>query len=56
LGADEAVTASDLFGEGRHETLPVDGDVKGGVDAGQQFGDMQRGSGSLEYVIRHVYL
>jgi hypothetical protein len=56
LGADEAVTARDLFGERGDEALPVDGEVEAGTDASQQFGDMQGSTGSLEYVIGHIYL
>jgi hypothetical protein len=56
LGTQEAVATGDLFGEGRDEAFAVYGEVKGRVDAGQEFGDVQGGSGPLEYVISHIHL
>jgi hypothetical protein len=48
--------AGDLLSEGRDQALAIDGDAKGGVDAVQQGGDVERGPGLLEYVIGHVNL
>jgi hypothetical protein len=48
--------AGDLFGEGRDQALAIDGDAKEGMDAGEQFGDMERGAGFLKYVIGHINL
>jgi len=56
VGADEAITTGDFFGERRDEALAVDGDMKGGTEAGQQFGDMERSMGFPEYVICHIHL
>jgi len=56
LGAKEAIATGDLFGEGGDQSLAVDGDVEGGMDTDQQFGDMQGGAGPLEYVVCHVNL
>src|SRR5674476_1596385 len=56
LGAEEAVLAGDFLGEGRDEAFAIDGDAKGGLNACEQFGDMQRRASFLEYVIGHVHL
>jgi hypothetical protein len=48
--------AGDFLGEGRDEAIAIDGDAKGGLNASEQFGDMQRGASLLEYVIGHVNL
>src|SRR5258708_962162 len=56
LGAQETVMSGDFLGEGRDEALAVDGDAKGGVDAVQQHGDVERGAGIFKYVMGHVNL
>ena len=56
LGAQETVMSGDFLGEGRDEAFAVDGDAKGGVDAVQQHGDVERGGGFFKYVIGHVNL
>jgi hypothetical protein len=56
LGAQEAIAAGDLLGEGRDEALAIDLQTELGVDAVQDFGDMERGAGFLEYVVGHVHL
>ena len=57
VSADEAIATDDLFAQGRDQTLAVDGEVNGGVDAtSQQFGDRQGSASPLEDVVRQVNL
>jgi hypothetical protein len=46
----------DLLGEGRDQAFAVHGDAKGGADAVEEFGDVERRWGLLEYVIGHINL
>jgi hypothetical protein len=55
-GAAEAVAAGDLFGEGRDQAIAVGGGAELVADAGEQLGDMQGGTGFVEYVESHVNL
>jgi len=48
--------AGDLLSKRRDEALAIDGDAKGGMDAIQELGDMERGAGLLKYVIGHINL
>jgi hypothetical protein len=45
LGAQEAVAVEDLLGEGRDEAFAIDGDAELGLDAVEDLGDVQGGSG-----------
>src|ERR1700676_3634659 len=56
VGAQESVVACDLLGEGRDEAFAIDGDAKGGVDAVEELGYVQRGAGLFKYVKGHIDL
>jgi len=55
-GAAEAIAAGDLLGQGADEALAIDRDGEGGMDAGEEVGDVEGGAGLLEYVIRYIDL
>jgi hypothetical protein len=56
VGAREAVPAGDFLGKRRDEAFAIHGDAKGGADAVEEFGYVERRWGLLEYVIGHINL